>query len=67
MTLTVLTGPIIYSNSQEKIQVQCIAIAPGKALFLNQKVTLFYLFLLENICCGYSLEVPQQGTSNEYP
>ena len=21
----------------------------------------------ENICCGYSLEVPQQGASNEYP
>ena len=21
----------------------------------------------KNICCGYSLEAPQQGTSNEYP
>ena len=20
-----------------------------------------------NICCGYSLEVPQRGTSNKYP
>ena len=27
----------------------------------------FFLFLHENICCGYSLEVPQQGISNEYP
>ena len=26
-----------------------------------------FLFLHENICCGYSLEVPQRGTSNEYP
>ena len=26
-----------------------------------------FLFLQENICCGYSLEVPQQGASNEYP
>ena len=25
------------------------------------------LFLHENICCGYSLEAPQQGASNEYP
>ena len=25
------------------------------------------LFLYENICCGYSLEVPRRGTSNEYP
>ena len=28
---------------------------------------MFFLFLHENICCGYSLEVPQWGTSNEYP
>ena len=27
----------------------------------------FFLFLHKNICCGYSLEVPQRGTSNEYP
>ena len=26
-----------------------------------------FLFLDENICCEYSLEVPQQGASNEYP
>ena len=25
------------------------------------------LYLHENLCCGYSLEVPQRGTSNEYP
>ena len=26
---------------------------------------IFFLFLHENICCGYSLEVPHRGTSNE--
>ena len=26
-----------------------------------------FLFLDENICCGYSLEASQQGISNEYP
>ena len=26
-----------------------------------------FLFLHRNICCGYSLEVPHRGTSNEYP
>ena len=26
-----------------------------------------FLFLDENICCGYSLEVPRRGASNEYP
>ena len=31
--------------------------------------TLFFLFLLKNIDCGYSLEPPrpQRGGSNEYP
>ena len=28
---------------------------------------IFFLFLDENICCGYSLEAPQRGASNEYP
>ena len=28
---------------------------------------MFFLFLQENICCGYSLEAPHRGTSNEYP
>ena len=27
----------------------------------------FFLFLNKNICCGYSLEAPWWGTSNEYP
>ena len=37
-------------------------IAPDKKVSGN-----FFLFLFENICCGYSFEVPQRGTSNEYP
>ena len=28
---------------------------------------IFFLFLHENICCGYSLEAPYRGASNEYP
>ena len=28
---------------------------------------IFFLFLEENICCGYSLEAPHWGASNEYP
>ena len=46
-------------------------IALDKALFFNQKVAkkvaIFFLFRDKNICCGYSLEAPRQGTSNEYP
>ena len=26
-----------------------------------------FLLLYERVCCGYSLEVPQLGASNEYP
>ena len=44
-----------------------LTIALDKALFFNQKVSIFFLFLNENICCGYSLEAPQRGASNEYP
>ena len=29
--------------------------------------TLFFLLLLENIDCGYSLEPPRRGGSNDYP
>ena len=31
------------------------------------KILIFFLFLLKNIDCGYSLEPPRQGGSNEYP
>ena len=31
------------------------------------EVYLFFLFLLQNIDCGYSLEPPRQGGSNVYP
>ena len=41
--------------------------APEKAPFFSQKVLIFFLFLHENIRCGYSLEVSHRGTSNEYP
>ena len=30
-------------------------------------VYLFFLFLLQNIDCGYSLEPPRRGGSNLYP
>ena len=35
--------------------------------FSAKKVLIFFLFLNENIHCGYSLEAPHWGTSNEYP
>ena len=43
-----------------------IMVAPVKGIFINQNVLIFFLFLHENICCGYSLEAPHRGASNEY-
>ena len=37
-----------------------------KNVFIR-KMLISFLFLHENICCGYSLEASQQGASNEYP
>ena len=43
-----------------------INIILGKTLFQEKKM-IFFLFLQENIRCGYSLEAPRRGASNEYP
>ena len=43
-----------------------ITIAPDKAHIAIKKLY-FFLFHHKNKCCGYSLEVPHRGTSNEYP
>ena len=40
-------------------------IALDKALFPSKKYLYFFLFLDENICCGYSLR--SAAASNEYP
>ena len=41
----------------------CVPTAPDKRV----STLYFFLFLHKNICCGYSLEMPQWGISNEYP
>ena len=40
-----------------------LSIAPDKRWYL---CNIFFLFVRENICCRYSLEVPHWDTSNEY-
>ena len=42
-------------------------VTSDKTQFQTKNVFIFFLFLNENICCGYSIEVPHRGTSNEYP
>ena len=38
-----------------------------KIKFFRIKILIFFTFLLKNIDCGYSLEPPRWGGSNEYP
>ena len=38
-----------------------------KGTFPRQKLLIIFLTLHKTICCGYSLEVPHRGASNEYP
>ena len=42
------------------------SIARDKALFSAKRYLHFSYFSVKT-CCGYSLEVPRRGTSNEYP
>ena len=50
-----------------------IILTPHKSHFYIVKMgftgvyIIFFLFLLKNIDCGYSLEPPHRGGSNEYP
>ena len=52
----------LLAKLQEKEHSLCL-----KDAFFNPKVLIFFLFSHKNICCGYSLEAPQRGASNEYP
>ena len=72
--VTVLYPYRIWSESlivdlEEIMLVMWVGICTSleKIHFTIQKVLIYFLFLHENICCRYSLEVPQWGTSNEYP
>ena len=48
-----------YSNILENL--------PAKYENFQIKILIFFLCLLKNIDCGYSLEPPRRGGSNEYP
>ena len=64
---------IVYINTVITIRKTCPCNEyPFKPHFYIVKVGyagvyLFFLFLLQNIDCGYSLEPPRRGGSNVYP
>ena len=38
-----------------------------KMKIFTGKILIFFLFFAQNIDCGYTLEPPRRGGSNEYP
>ena len=57
----------IYLNTPLISGVRIVAKIILKSKNSVQKLLIFFLFLNKNICCGYSLEAPWGGVSNEYP
>ena len=50
------------------LKLSSSVIAPSKALLSTKKIKVLIsiIFFHKNICCGYSLEMPRRGASNEY-
>ena len=62
---TVSSG--IYGHFENTpIQIYILKFSPPKTEKFHIKILIFFLFLLKNIDCGYSLEQPRRGGSNEY-
>ena len=69
----ILCGTLQNTNQQASPSLKhaYIILTPLKPHFYIVKlgftrVKLFFLFLLKNLDCGYSSELPRQGGSNEY-
>ena len=60
--LKLSSDEIFPSMLNDNILVQ----ASGGKTGVYMGIDCFFLFLLENIDCGYSLEPPRRGSSNEY-
>ena len=58
----------IYKNTDtDNVVLSKLYIGTDKGVFFIRKMLISFLFLDKNICCGYSLEAPCRGASNEYP
>ena len=44
-----------------------LKILPPKTESFQMKILIFFYISAQNIDCGYSLEPPRRGGSNEYP
>ena len=67
-TYTVLMSQQHFSHQALQLSNKQPIMAPDKQLFfISNKRYQYFLFLYENVCFVYSLEVPHWGTSNECP
>ena len=72
LSALVLSGTAVRIQDSYITKTYIYNIDPLKPHFYIVKLgftgyTLFFLFLLKSIDCGYSLEPPRRGGSNEYP
>ena len=59
-----MPSPLIFCT--DLLQQIYTAFLLGFGKLAQSKVHTYILFLDKNMCCGYSLEAPHQGTSNEH-
>ena len=61
----------LYNSNNTSRKHTCIILTPLNPLLYSKTGVYrgihFFLFLFKNIDCGYSLEPPRRGGSNEYP
>ena len=51
----------------ENTPIQMLKISPPKTESFQIKILIFFHISAQNIDCGYPLEPPRRGGSNEYP
>ena len=60
---TVVLGMLLYMDIQNNVIDMCIYRPPDKSAYWE----IFSVFLIQNICCGYSKEQSQCDGSFEHP
>ena len=57
----------VFLSLQKQAYSNILKISLPKTEGFQIKILIFFIFLLKNIDCGYSLELPHRGGSNKYP
>ena len=60
-------GNLCIQALQKHAYSNILKISPPKTKSFQMKILIFFQVSAQNIDCGYSLEPPRRGGSNEYP